>query len=176
MLPNLLTILRIIAAPLIVIILLSDQKHMIVIGLIIFILASITDFLDGYLARLFNQSSMMGKILDPIADKLLITCALISLLSNGIVKDFHIVAATLLIIRELFVSGLREYVQDKSLSVTTIAKIKTSAQMIAIILLIPSDILDERILFIGLTLLWLSTVLSLFSAYQYLIIAISKKR
>ena len=133
MLPNLLTILRIIAAPLIVIILLSDQKHMIVIGLIIFILASITDFLDGYLARLFNQSSMMGKILDPIADKLLITCALISLLSNGIVKDFHIVAATLLIIRELFVSGLREYVQDKSLSVTTIAKIKTSAQMIAII-------------------------------------------
>ena len=105
MIPNILTILRIASAPILVIILLSNEMNMVILGLVIFIISSITDFLDGYLARSFNQLSKLGKILDPIADKLLITCALISLISNNIIQDIHVIAATLIIIREIFISG-----------------------------------------------------------------------
>ena len=79
MLPNILTFFRIISAPILVVILMSTEVKMVLTGLAIFIISSLTDFLDGYLARSFNQSSKLGKILDPIADKLLVTCALLSL-------------------------------------------------------------------------------------------------
>ena len=80
MIPNILTILRIASAPILVLVLLSNDTNMIILGLVIFILSSITDFLDGYLARSFNQSSRLGKILDPIADKILVVFILIGLL------------------------------------------------------------------------------------------------
>ena len=86
MLPNILTFFRIISAPILVVILMSTEFKMVLAGLAIFIISSLTDFLDGYLARSFNQSSKLGKILDPIADKLLVTCALLSLVSNNIYK------------------------------------------------------------------------------------------
>ena len=142
MIPNILTILRIASAPILVIILLSNEMNMVILGLVIFIISSITDFLDGYLARSFNQLSKLGKILDPIADKLLITCALISLISNNIIQDIHVIAATLIIIREIFISGLREYIRGSVLKVTFLAKVKTTVQMIAIILLIPSEVVE----------------------------------
>ena len=85
MFPNILTICRIICAPLILLILLIDGFNMMLIGLIIFIMASITDFLDGYIARIYNQGSNLGKILDPIADKLLVVSALLSLLINDVI-------------------------------------------------------------------------------------------
>ena len=170
MIPNILTILRIASAPILVLVLLSSETNMVILGLVIFILSSITDFLDGYLARSFNQSSKLGKILDPIADKLLITCALISLISNNIIQDIHVIAATLIIIREIFISGLREYIKGNILKVTFLAKVKTTVQMVSIIILIPSTLfeLNFDLNYLGILLLWLSSFLSLLTAYQYI--------
>ena len=175
MIPNILTILRITSAPILVVVLLSNEINMVILGLIIFIISSITDFLDGYLARSFNQLSKLGKILDPIADKLLITCALISLISNNIIQDIHVIAATLIIIREIFISGLREYIRGNVLKVTFLAKVKTTIQMIAIILLIPSEVLELNfdLQILGLLFLWMSSILSLTTAYQYVKISIT---
>ena len=174
MLPNILTFFRIISAPIIVVILMSTEFKMVLVGLAIFIISSLTDFLDGYLARSFNQSSKLGKILDPIADKLLVTCALLSLVSNNIILEINILAATLIIIREIFISGLREYARGNSLTVSFLAKVKTFTQFIAIILLIPSGIYELNFQFIGLTFLWVSAILSLFTAYQYVRISLNK--
>lgn len=175
MIPNILTILRIASAPILVVVLLSNEINMVILGLIIFIISSITDFLDGYLARSFNQLSKLGKILDPIADKLLITCALISLISNNIIQDIHVIAATLIIIREIFISGLREYIRGNVLKVTFLAKVKTTIQMIAIILLIPSEVLELNfdLQILGLLFLWMSSILSLITAYQYVKVSIT---
>ena len=174
MLPNILTFFRIISAPILVVVLMSTEFKMVLAGLAIFIISSLTDFLDGYLARSFNQSSKLGKILDPIADKLLVTCALLSLVSNNIIHEINILAATFIIIREIFISGLREYARGNSLTVSFLAKVKTFTQFIAIILLIPSGILELNFQFIGLTFLWLSAILSLFTAYQYVRISLNK--
>ena len=174
MLPNVLTFFRIISAPILVVILMSTEFKFVLAGLAIFIISSLTDFLDGYLARSFNQSSKLGKILDPIADKLLVTCALLSLVSNNIIHEINILAATFIIIREIFISGLREYARGNSLTVSFLAKVKTFTQFIAIILLIPSGILELNFQFIGLTFLWLSAILSLFTAYQYVRISLNK--
>ena len=174
MLPNILTFFRIISAPILVVILMSTEFKMILVGLTIFVISSLTDFLDGYLARSFNQSSKLGKILDPIADKLLVTCALLSLVSNNIIHEINILAATFIIIREIFISGLREYARGNSLTVSFLAKVKTFTQFIAIILLIPSGILELNFQFIGLTFLWVSSILSLFTAYQYVRISLNK--
>ena len=174
MLPNVLTFFRIISAPILVVILMSTEFKMVLAGLAIFIISSLTDFLDGYLARSFNQSSKLGKILDPIADKLLVTCALLSLVSNNIIHEINILAATFIIIREIFISGLREYARGNSLTVSFLAKVKTFTQFIAIILLIPSGILELNFQFIGLIFLWLSAILSLFTAYQYVRISLNK--
>ena len=175
MIPNILTILRIASAPILVLVLLSSETSMVILGLVIFILSSITDFLDGYLARSFNQSSKLGKILDPIADKLLITCALISLISNNIIQDIHVIAATLIIIREIFISGLREYIKGNILKVTFLAKVKTTVQMVSIIILIPSTLfeLNFDLNYLGILLLWLSSFLSLLTAYQYIKVSIN---
>ena len=174
MLPNILTFFRIISAPILVVVLMSTEFKMVLAGLAIFIISSLTDFLDGYLARSFNQSSKLGKILDPIADKLLVTCALLSLVSNNIIHEINILAATFIIIREIFISGLREYARGNSLTVSFLAKVKTFTQFIAIILLIPSGILELNFQFIGLTFLWVSAILSLFTAYQYVRISLNK--
>ena len=174
MLPNILTFFRIVSAPILVVILMSTEFKMVLAGLTIFIISSLTDFLDGYLARSFNQSSKLGKILDPIADKLLVTCALLSLVSNNIIHEINILAATFIIIREIFISGLREYARGNSLTVSFLAKVKTFTQFIAIILLIPSGILELNFQFIGLIFLWLSAILSLFTAYQYVRISLNK--
>ena len=174
MLPNILTFFRIISAPILVVILMSTEFKMVLAGLAIFIISSLTDFLDGYLARSFNQSSKLGKILDPIADKLLVTSSLLSLVSNNIIQEINILAATLIIIREIFISGLREYARGYSLTVSFLAKVKTFTQFIAIILLIPSGILELNFQFIGLTFLWVSAILSLFTAYQYVRISLNK--
>ncbi len=175
MTPNILTILRIFSAPILVIVLSFQNFNMVVLGLSIFIISSFTDFLDGYLARSFNQSSKLGKILDPIADKLLVSCALISLVSNNIVNDIHVLAAALIIIREIFISGLREYIKGEILSVTFLAKIKTFTQMICVIFLFPNNFLTSIFEEIGITLLWISALLSIYTGFQYFIIGISQK-
>ena len=176
MFPNLLTTIRIIAAPILVVLLIFNTYNMMLFGLFIFVIASITDFLDGYFARLFNQKSKIGKILDPIADKLLVSSALIGLISIQIITGIHIIIATIIILREIFVSGLREFSNSKNLNVNWITKFKTSFQMVSIIFLIPSSYFNYfniDLLFFGLILLWLASILSLITAYKYFLLVIS---
>ena len=96
------------------------------------------------------------------------------MVSNNIIEEINILAATLIIIREIFISGLREYARGNSLAVSFFAKVKTFTQFIAIILLIPSGALELNLQFIGLTFLWVSAILSLFTAYQYVRISLNK--
>ena len=172
MLPNILTFFRIISAPILVVILMSTESKMVLAGLAIFIISSITDFLDGYLARSFNQSSKLGKILDPIADKLLVAAVILILTSKEVIADWETIPALIILLREIAVSGLREYLAKIKVSVpvSRIAKIKTSIQLIALALLILSEsgITIVSIIVIGKIALWTAGILTLYTGYDYL--------
>ncbi len=150
-------------------------------ALVIFIVASLTDFLDGYVARARNEVSALGAALDPLADKLLIAAALILLLKNGIIHDFGVVAVLVIIIREILVSGLREAVTAKnaSLPVTTLAKWKTTAQLISAGLLLaaaPTGLMGAGWLPIATGALWLAAVLTFWTGADYTIRAVQLLR
>ena len=134
--PNLLTIIRIIFASLIALILIfSDSKMAYFISFILFALAGITDYFDGWLARKRNQISDLGRMLDPIADKILVISTFIILMSNNVIDGFNVIAALIIIYREIFISGLREFLGNKSfvVKVTKLAKWKTAIQFITIL-------------------------------------------
>jgi len=172
MLPNILTFFRIISAPILVVILMSTEFKMVLAGLAIFIISSLTDFLDGYLARSFNQSSKLGKILDPIADKLLVTAVILILTSKGVIKDWDTIPALIILLREITVSGLREYLAGIKISipVSRIAKAKTFLQLAALGLLIlsESNLNLLFIIYLGKTFLWIAGILTLYTAYDYI--------
>jgi CDP-diacylglycerol--glycerol-3-phosphate 3-phosphatidyltransferase/cardiolipin synthase len=179
--PNLLTWLRILLIPVFVAAFyLSDDtlkpyfKNLISTG--IFLLAAITDWLDGYLARKLNQSSAFGAFLDPVADKLMVAAALIVLVKLG---RADAIIAFIIIGREITISALREWMaqlgESKSIAVSMLGKIKTTLQMIAILLLL----YHERILgidcqAIGSLLLYLAALLTLWSMGYYLMLASPK--
>ena len=121
--PNILTIGRILIVPFFVLAFYLPGFYGDLTALILFIVASFTDFLDGMLARLLGEESKLGELLDPIADKLLVTAALLSIMLNDIIYGIHIAPAILLIFREIFVSGLREYSRNREISVSNIDKI-----------------------------------------------------
>ncbi len=140
--------------------------------LVLFLLASVTDWADGYLARKWSATSDMGRMLDPVADKLLVAAALIILAVQGIAP---MLAVLLILLRELMVSGLRESLAGKgfSLPVTFIAKCKTALQMVAIILLIALPLLQMPELwewFRGV--LWIAALLTAYTGAEYLLQAI----
>ena len=133
--PNILTALRLIAAPAVVIATLAFQDPLSYwIALIIFVVAGLTDFVDGYLARLWKQETAFGKMMDPIADKTIVIMTLIALLVPFNFSALIMIPTLVIIFREILVSGLREFLGNKSnlLSVTRLAKWKTSFQIIAI--------------------------------------------
>ncbi len=137
---NILTVSRLVMVPIVAILFFvpfDDARWAI---LTIFLLASVTDFFDGYVARLFNQETAFGRMLDPIADKLLVVVTLMLLINAGFLNDFAVIAAVVIICREIFMSGLREFTagQQISLPVTTLAKGKTTAQFAALLLLLLS--------------------------------------
>jgi len=166
-LPNALTILRIFMVPLLVVFLLTEYT---LVGLFVFILASLTDWFDGYLARTRHQITTLGQLLDPIADKLLISAAFISLVELGSAPAWMVV---IIVGRELAISGLRSIASDQGveISASTLGKYKTTVQMITVVLLIlegadwPAWLGEYS--FIGEIGLWLVVVLSLLSAGQY---------
>ena len=171
-LPNILTYLRIAAVPVVVGLLIygGDTNHWIAVA--IFIIAAITDFLDGYLARIWQQQSSLGKMLDPIADKLLIASVLLAVTYTGEIKGVHIWAAIIILCREILVSGLREFLAEVRVSVpvTQLAKWKTTFQMIAIGFLIvgpAGDKVFHHTSTIGLTFLWIAAVATLYTGYDY---------
>ncbi len=174
--PNLLTILRLILAPLLgFVLVIYPNSFGAKLALIIFIISALTDFFDGYLARLLKKASSFGKLLDPIADKVLIIISLFSLIFFY-TDDFHrflfIIPSIFIIFREIFIMGLREFLAEKkiSLDVSKMAKIKTFFQMtsIVVILLAESNIfLNFSIYYLGYLLLWCSSFLSLYTGFEY---------
>ena len=142
----------------------------------LFVLASFTDYLDGLLARLFKEESRLGELLDPIADKILIAAALILLVMNGTIKNYEVIAAIIILTREILISGLREFLAKGQISmqVTSLAKLKTLLQMFSIAILLTGESGNRLINFqdynaqtIGIILLWLSAFLTLYTGYDY---------
>ncbi|MDQ0319793.1 cardiolipin synthase [Pararhizobium capsulatum DSM 1112] len=177
--PNLLTYGRILAVPLIVLCFfvegrLQSSDFARWSALVIFAIASITDFLDGYLARIWNQTSNIGRMLDPIADKLLISTALLLMAADTeqTIAGWSLWAAIIILCREILVSGLREYLAALKVSVpvTQIAKWKTTVQMLAIAFLLAGPAGDKVLPYtteIGRILLWIAAVLTIYTGYDY---------
>jgi cardiolipin synthase (CMP-forming) len=173
-LPNLLTYGRVVAVPVVVaLILVSDSDWARWTALGIYVAAAITDFFDGFLARAWGQQSSLGRMLDPIADKLLVASVLLALAADGMIRGWLVAAALIILCREVLVSGLREYLADLHVPVpvTNLAKWKTTLQLIALGFLIAGDA-GERVLpgtvKIGITLLWAAALLTLYTGWDYL--------
>lgn len=171
-LPNILTYLRIVAVPAVVaaFYLEGDTGRWLAFGL--FAAASVTDYFDGYLARLWKQQSTLGRMLDPIADKLLVSVCLLVLTYHGTIGGFSLWAAVIILMREIFVSGLREFLADLKVSVpvTRLAKWKTTLQLVAIgiLLLGPTgDKLVTGITELGIAMLWTAALVTLYTGYDY---------
>lgn len=171
-LPNILTYGRIAAVPLVAGLLMWDTNTARWIALGIYVAAAITDFFDGYLARKWQQQSSLGRMLDPIADKVLVAVVLLVLAASPILYGGHLWAAIIILSREVLVSGLREYLGELQVSVpvTKIAKWKTTVQLVAIGFLIAGPAGDTIIPYlteIGLGLLWVAAGLTLYTGYDY---------
>jgi cardiolipin synthase len=141
-------------------------------ALAIFISAGITDILDGYFARKWGELSTFGRMLDPIADKLLVASCLLMLAFDGTIRGVHIWAAIVILCREILVSGLREYLAELRVSVpvTRLAKWKTTLQLVAVGFLLAGDAGDAIVPVvtpIGISLLWLSALLTLYTGWDY---------
>ncbi|MBW9066108.1 CDP-diacylglycerol--glycerol-3-phosphate 3-phosphatidyltransferase [Rhizobium herbae] len=175
--PNLLTYGRILAVPLIVLCFFIEGKLQSSdfarwTALALFGIASITDFFDGYLARIWQQTSNIGKMLDPIADKLLVASVLLLVAADGTIAGWSIWAAIIILCREILVSGLREYLAGLKVSVpvTRIAKWKTTIQMVAIAFLLAGPAGDKILPYtteMGIVLLWIAAGITLYTGYDY---------
>ncbi len=180
--PNLLTYGRIVIIPLVAALLMwpgdknDDTARW--VALVLYIIAAITDFFDGYLARKWHLTSSLGRMLDPIADKVLVAVILLVLSADGILFGGHIWAAIIILSREVLVSGLREYLGQLRVSVpvTRIAKWKTTCQLVAIGFLVAGPAGDkvlghyaeyQIVSWIGIVGLWIAAGLTLYTGYDY---------
>lgn len=176
-LPNLLTYSRIVAVPVVAACLfaqsvLGGPLWLRWVALAIFIAAGVTDFLDGYYARVLGQQSAFGRMLDPIADKLLVASCLLMLAVDETIRGWALWAAIIILCREILVSGLREYLAALRVSVpvTKLAKWKTTVQLVAIGFLIAGEAGDLILAWtslIGITLLWISAIVTLYTGWDY---------
>ncbi|HEY0224734.1 MAG TPA: CDP-diacylglycerol--glycerol-3-phosphate 3-phosphatidyltransferase [Pseudolabrys sp.] len=177
-LPNILTYARIAAVPVVVGLLywqniFDGALWLRWLALAVFIAAGVTDILDGYLARIWGQQSSLGRMLDPIADKLLVASCLLMLAAEETIRGWTLLAAVIILCREILVSGLREFLAELRVGVpvTRLAKWKTLGQLVAIGFLIAGEA-GEKVLpqtvQIGITLLWLSAIVTLYTGWDYL--------
>jgi CDP-diacylglycerol---glycerol-3-phosphate 3-phosphatidyltransferase len=166
-LPNTLTLSRIFLTPLLVVILLTRIDGKEIYGVVIFVIAALTDYFDGYLARKRNQVTDIGKLLDPIADKLLITSAFISLVELNLAPAWMVV---IIVGREFAVSGIRSIAaaQGYVMPANVLGKLKTVCQVLTIVVLIVADTYIEPWERFGRFLLWVTVAISLISAANYL--------
>jgi cardiolipin synthase len=174
--PMFLTWLRIAAIPLFIAVLYIDESWLTsrqanTIATVIFVVAAITDWLDGYLARKLDQGSAFGAFLDPVADKLMVAAALIVLVEMG---RTDAIVALIIVGREITISALREWMaqigQSKNVAVSMLGKIKTVAQLVAIPFLLYDaplfEIINSRL--VGRVLIWIAAVLTVWSMFYYL--------
>lgn len=175
-LANTLTLARIGLIPFILITFFINYPTPKLIAAGLFGLACITDFLDGFVARTFNQETRFGEVLDPIADKILVASTLLMLVGFDHVSKFSILAAVIILCREILVSGLREFLSELhiSLQVSILAKIKTAVQMVALMILLYFDPKHGHILIqvCGEILLWCAAVITIYSGWNYVKISL----
>ena len=176
-LPNILTYGRIAAVPVVVGLLFwhsifEGPLWLRWVALAVFIAAGVTDFLDGYFARIWGQQSSLGRMLDPIADKLLVASCLLMLAADETIRGWTLFAAVIILCREILVSGLREYLAELRVTVpvTWLAKWKTMLQLVAVGFLIAGEA-GDRILpittDIGIALIWISAIITLYTGWDY---------
>ena len=175
--PNYLTIGRIIIVPIFVFTFYLPGFYGDILPFTLFVIASFTDFLDGLLARIYKEESKLGELLDPIADKIIVATALLLLVMDQTIKNYEVIAAIIILTREILISGLREFLAKGKikLPVSNLAKLKTFLQMFSISLLLLGDTGNKILNFqdynaqtIGIILLWLSAFLTLYTGYDYL--------
>jgi len=174
-LPNILTYGRIAAAPLVGLTYYIPGNWGPWIAFVIFAVASITDYFDGYLARAWQQQSSLGRMLDPIADKLLVAVSILVLVADGVLDGWSIWAAIIVLMREIFVSGLREFLAELRVSVpvTRLAKWKTTMQLLAIGTLLVAPAIDGvhdkngPLVTLGLAFFWATAIVTLYTGYDY---------
>ena len=175
--PNYLTIGIIIIVPIFVFTFYLPGFYGDILPFALFVIASFTDFLDGLLARMYKEESKLGELLDPIADKIIVATALLLLVMDQTIKNYEVIAAIIILTREILISGLREFLAKGKikLPVSNLAKLKTFLQMFSISLLLLGDTGNKILNFqdynaqtIGIILLWLSAFLTLYTGYDYL--------
>ncbi len=142
-------------------------------ALAIFVAAGVTDFFDGYLARAWSQQSSLGRMLDPIADKLLVSAVILMLAADQTISGATLWAAIVILCREILVSGLREYLAELSVPVpvTAVAKWKTAVQMVALAFLIAgpaAEVVVRGAIATGIVLLWIAAILTLYTGWDYM--------
>jgi cardiolipin synthase len=177
-LPNLLTYARIAAVPVVIGLLfwagiMGGGLWVRWVALAVFVAAGVTDILDGYFARAWSQQSTLGRMLDPIADKLLVSSCLLMLVAEDTIRGYSLLAAAIILCREILVSGLREFLAELRVSVpvTRLAKWKTTGQLVAVGFLIAGDAGDQILpatTQIGIALLWIFALVTLYTGWDYL--------
>lgn len=169
-LPNILTFCRILLIPVVVFAFFTQHPWGKWVAVLAFCSACLTDYLDGYFARLLSQSSRLGQFLDPVADKMLVATTLILLSSFDKISRISVIPAVIILCREILVSGLREHLSDfkVQIPVSYLAKWKTAFQMSAITLLLLTDLSPISLKLIGEVMLWVSALLTLATGYTYL--------
>jgi len=167
-LPNLITFGRILAIPVICLLLVNGDPTGRAIALVLYVLAAFSDWLDGYLARRQGLSSPLGQMLDPIADKMLVGALLIVLAWDGTFSPWDLLPAIAILMREIFVSGLREFLGARNVvvKVTWLAKWKTTVQLVALTLAILEPLVPAIWLLTDLCL-WLAAIMTLITGTQY---------
>ena len=177
-LPNVLTYSRVVAVPIVAALLFWPEDHWSRwTALATFVAAAITDYFDGYFARAYAQQSQLGRMLDPIADKLLVSASLLMLAADRTIEHWHLWAAIVILCREVLVSGLREYLAELKVGVpvSRVAKWKTVLQLVALGFLIAGpagEVVLPGTLRIGLVLLWTAAALTIYTGWDYLKVGI----
>lgn len=170
--PNIITFIRIILIPIILYLLFSENPNIVLLAGGLFIVSSISDYFDGYLARVLNQSSKLGTLLDPIADKLLIASVIVVLVDTNVISNLHVIPAIIILLREIAISGLREFLakMNTDMPVSRLAKYKTTFQMVSLSILIISlgFQLNDFLWKLGLITLWIAAIITLLSGYNYM--------
>ena len=166
--PNLLTYGRIVAVPVVAFLVVTGIPELRWLALVLYIAAAVSDFFDGYLARKWNQGSELGRMLDPIADKLLVGALIVVFAWDRTLGAWDLIPALAILLREIFVSGLREYMGPKGIvvKVLRLAKWKTTVQMLALVFIFLAPLLAGAGL-VAVLLLWLAAILTVVTGAQY---------
>lgn len=171
-LPNLLTLSRILVIPPIVVLFYFDSPTIRWVMLGLYVLACVTDFFDGWAARSMNQVSALGRFLDPVADKLLVSSIILMVAATGQLDGIDVIACLIILIREITVSGLREHLAEVRIGVpvSKLAKWKTTIQMLALGFLIVGDAAEQWLPAhdIGRAMIWAAAVLTVITGFDYL--------